>query len=97
MRAHIKKGKRRGKWVHPKHTLQLIKLKIPSAIVTTVGGIEEDIMKANGEVFSIGYFGSDDVELHEQGINRVGNLLIKNESYINFEDYINPILDKLYI
>lgn len=75
---------------------QLIRLKIPNVIVTTVGGIEEDIMKANGEKFSIGNFSSDDVELHEKGINRIGNLLIKNESYMNFENYITPILDKLY-
>ena len=75
---------------------QLINLKIPSVIVTTVGGIEEDIMKANGEIFKIGNFNNDDVELHEQGINRVGNLLIQNEAYMKFEDYINPILNQLY-
>ncbi len=75
---------------------QIIKLKIANVIVTTVGGIEEDIMKANGEKFSIGTFNSDDVELHEKGINRVGNILIDNQSYMNFEDLINPILDKLY-
>lgn len=75
---------------------QLIKLKMADVIVTTVGGIEEDIMKANGEKFLIGRFDSDDVELHEKGINRVGNLLVKNESYMNFEDMINPILKKLY-
>jgi deoxyhypusine synthase len=75
---------------------QLIKLKIADVIVTTVGGIEEDIMKSMGETFSIGSFNTDDVELHEQGINRVGNLTIKNESYMNFEDWINPVLQKLY-
>jgi len=75
---------------------QLIKLKIPGVIVTTVGGIEEDIMKATGEKFKIGKFDSDDVELHEKGINRVGNLQINNESYMNFEDWINPILKELY-
>ncbi len=75
---------------------QLIKLGIADIIVTTVGGIEEDIMKAEGEKFRIGNFESDDVELHEQGINRVGNLLINNESYMLFEDKINPILKKLY-
>jgi deoxyhypusine synthase len=75
---------------------QLIKLKIADVIVTTVGGIEEDIMKASGEKFSVGSFGSDDVELHEQGINRVGNILINNESYMNFEDWINPVLTRLY-
>ncbi len=75
---------------------QLIRLKIPGVIVTTVGGIEEDIMKATGEKFKIGNFNSDDVELHEKGVNRVGNLQINNESYMNFEDWINPILKELY-
>ena len=75
---------------------QLVELGIADVIVTTVGGIEEDIMKATGEVFQIGNFQTDDVELHEQGINRVGNLLIKNESYMNFEDMVTDILKKLY-
>ena len=75
---------------------QLIKLGIADVIVTTVGGLEEDIMKATGEKFSIGRFESDDVELHEKGINRIGNLLINNESYMNFEDKVKPMLDKLY-
>ncbi len=75
---------------------QLIKLGMADVIVTTVGGIEEDIMKSAGEKFSIGRFESDDVELHEKGINRIGNLFVKNESYMNFEDRIMPILDKLY-
>jgi deoxyhypusine synthase len=75
---------------------QLIELKIANIIVTTVGGIEEDIMKADGERFKIGTFNSDDVELHEQGINRVGNLNIDNESYQKFEDKMLPILDQLY-
>jgi len=75
---------------------QIIKLKMADVLVTTVGGIEEDIMKSKGEKFAIGNFETDDIELHEKGINRVGNLLIKNESYMNFEDLINPILMKLY-
>ncbi len=75
---------------------QLISLGIADVIVTTVGGIEEDIMKANGESFSLGSFSDDDVELHEKGINRVGNILINNQSYMNFEDWIMPVLDKLY-
>ena len=39
---------------------QLIELKIIDVIVTTVGGIEEDIMKAKGEEFIIGNFKPDD-------------------------------------
>ena len=45
---------------------------------------------------SIGNFNSDDVELHEKGINRIGNILVNNESYMHFEDMVMPILDKLY-
>ena len=75
---------------------QLIKLKIAHIIVTTVGAIEEDIMKAIGEKFPIGSFNADDVELHEQGVNRVGNIFINNQSYMNFEDFMLPTLDKLY-
>lgn len=75
---------------------QVIKLGLAQVIVTTVGGIEEDIMKAKGEKFRIGNFDSDDVELHEKGINRVGNILIPTQSYMNFEDSITPILDVLY-
>ncbi|MFH1641284.1 MAG: deoxyhypusine synthase [Nanoarchaeota archaeon] len=75
---------------------QLISLKMADIIVTTVGGIEEDIMKASGEKFCIGKFDSDDVELHEKGINRIGNILVKNESYMHFEDMINKILNSAY-
>lgn len=75
---------------------QLVDLKMADVIVTTVGGIEEDIMKAFVEKFLIGNFNADDVELHESGVNRVGNLFIQNESYMKFEDIILPILDKLY-
>ena len=41
---------------------QVIKLEMADVIVTTVGGIEEDIMKALGEKFSVGNFEYDDVD-----------------------------------
>lgn len=75
---------------------QIIKLGMADIIVTTVGGLEEDIMKSIGEKFMIGDFHSDDIALYEKGVNRVGNLFVTNESYCKFEDKIAPILDKLY-
>ncbi len=75
---------------------QLVELGIVDVIVTTVGGIEEDIMKSYGEDFIIGKFKPDDVELYEKGVNRVGNLFIKNESYLKFEDIIGKILLEAY-
>lgn len=75
---------------------QTIKLGMADIIVTTVGGIEEDIMKATGEKFLLGSFYSDDLKLHEKGNNRVGNLIITNETYCKFEDMMLPIFQKLY-
>jgi len=75
---------------------QLVKLGMADIVITTVGGIEEDIMKAIGEDFFIGKYYSDDVALYEKGTNRVGNLLIKNESYEKFEAWINNVLKNLY-
>lgn len=75
---------------------QLCKLRIPNILVTTSGSIEEDIMKTVGEEFSILNFYADDTELHERGENRVGNLIIRNESYMKFEDLINNFLEEVY-
>ncbi len=75
---------------------QLIKLGMVDIIVTTAGGLEEDIMKAKGAKFDVGTFDVDDVELHEQGINRVGNLQIKNEFYMQFEDTLLPFIQNMY-
>ena len=74
---------------------QVIRLGLADFIVTTTGGVEEDIMKATGEKFQISSFYANDVKLHEEGKNRVGNLLIDNESYCNFEDNITLILNEL--
>lgn len=75
---------------------QLIKLGIPDILVTTVGGIEEDIMRAHGENFIIGDFNSDDVALYEKGTNRVGNIYVTNESYCRLEDAFTKILKEIY-
>ena len=75
---------------------QLSSLNIPNILVTTSGAIEEDIMKAIGEEFEISNFYADDIQLHERGENRVGNLIIRNESYMKFEDKMNSYLEKIY-
>lgn len=75
---------------------QLIKLGVVDVVVTTSGSIEEDIMKAVGEDFEITSFNADDVHMHEKGENRIGNLLIRNESYMKFEDKMSEFLKKIY-
>ena len=75
---------------------QLCKLKIPDILITTSGAIEEDIMKSFGEDFEISNFHADDTALHERGENRIGNLVIRSESYMKFEDKMNEYLTKIY-
>ena len=75
---------------------QMVSLEMADILVTTVGGLEEDIMKAHGEKFIIGDFNSDDVELYEKGVNRVGNIFITTESYTRFEGIVKPMLESLY-
>ncbi len=75
---------------------QLCKFKIPNILITTSGSIEEDIMKSLKEDFEVGSFYADDTELHEKGENRVGNLIIRNESYMKFEDLMGGYLEKIY-
>ena len=75
---------------------QLCGMAIPDILVTTSGSIEEDLMKSMGEVFELSNFHSDDVAMHERGENRVGNLLIRNESYMKFEDKMGEFLKKIY-
>ncbi len=75
---------------------QQIKLGLADAVITTVGAIEEDFMKAMGENFEVSSYFADDIELHEKGSNRIGNLIITNESYARFESAINPIIKEIY-
>lgn len=65
-----------------------------SAIVTTGGGIEEDIMKCYNPHY-MGDFELRGKELRLKGQNRIGNLIVPNNNYCAFEDIMNPILDEM--
>ncbi len=75
---------------------QLCSMKIPSILVTTSGSIEEDVMKSLGAKFEVSSFNADDTALHERGENRIGNILIKSESYMKFEDEMAKYLSVVY-
>ena len=64
-------------------------------LVTTVGGIEEDIIKCLGD-FKIGDFKSNGKDLRSKGINRIGNIFVSNNRYIEFEKFVQPILEEIY-
>lgn len=65
-----------------------------SCIVTTAGGIEEDLIKCLGPTY-LGAFDLDGKNLRSRGLNRIGNLLVPNDNYCRFEDWVVPILDQL--
>ncbi|KAG5832590.1 hypothetical protein ANANG_G00292730 [Anguilla anguilla] len=74
----------------------LVQHKMVDVIVTTAGGIEEDIIKCLAPTF-LGEFSLQGKELRESGINRIGNLLVPNDNYCKFEDWLMPILDQMVL
>lgn len=73
----------------------LVKNKKVHVLVTSAGGIEEDIIKCLKH-FAIGAFNIPGRILYEDGINRTGNIFVPNDRFHYFEKFINPFLDKLY-
>lgn len=68
--------------------------KLVDVLVTTGGGIEEDLMKCMCHHF-IGDFALQGSELRRKGLNRIGNLLVPNRNYCIFEEWLMPILDEM--
>ena len=63
-------------------------------MVCTAGGIEEDFIKCMAPTIS-GDFNLSGSQLRTDGINRIGNLLVPNDNYCKFEDWIMPIFDAM--
>ncbi len=72
----------------------LVQHKHVSCIVTTAGGIEEDIIKCLSATY-LGDFNLDGQTLRSKGLNRIGNLLVPNDNYCKFEDWLVPLLDEM--
>ncbi|XP_063076886.1 deoxyhypusine synthase-like isoform X1 [Engraulis encrasicolus] len=72
----------------------LVQHNMVDVIVTTAGGIEEDFIKCLAPTF-LGDFSLPGKELRQRGINRIGNLLVPNDNYCKFEDWLMPILDQM--
>ncbi|KZT24536.1 Deoxyhypusine synthase [Neolentinus lepideus HHB14362 ss-1] len=74
--------------------LHLAKHNHIAAIVTTAGGIEEDFIKCLGKTY-VADFNLDGADLRKRGMNRIGNLIVPNDNYCKFEDWLLPILDTM--
>ncbi|XP_050315744.1 probable deoxyhypusine synthase [Anthonomus grandis grandis] len=72
----------------------LVQHSLVDCLVTTAGGIEEDFIKCMCPTY-LGDFTLAGKSLREKGINRIGNLLVPNDNYCSFENWIIPIFDQM--
>ncbi|KAF2858752.1 Deoxyhypusine synthase [Piedraia hortae CBS 480.64] len=76
----------------------LVQYRHVSAIVTTAGGVEEHLIKRLAPAFLGGSFDVATGErLRRRGTNRIRDLLIPNDNYWAFEDWIMPALDRIVL
>jgi len=75
---------------------ELVKRKLVDAIITTCGTLDHDIARCWKDYYR-GSFVMNDSKLHEEGVNRLGNVLVPNDSYGTIiEDKIQVMLTELY-
>jgi deoxyhypusine synthase len=74
---------------------ELVKRKLVDVIITTTGTLDHDLARVWKEYYH-GSFMADDKHLHQQGINRLGNIFIPLECYGTIlEKKVQPILREL--
>lgn len=73
----------------------LVKKKKIKGIVTSIAGIEEDIIKSL-KPFVIGDFEVSGSKLFDSGVGRIGNIFVPFDRYLYFEKFIDPLLEKIY-
>jgi deoxyhypusine synthase len=74
----------------------LVQKKLVDVIITTCGTLDHDLARVWKKYYH-GDFMMDDVKLHRARINRLGNILVPNESYgLVLEEKIQPILQELW-
>lgn len=57
--------------------------------------MEEDYIKCMAPTY-MGDFYLKGKDLREKGLNRIGNLLVPNDNYCKFEDWIMPIFETMW-
>jgi len=73
----------------------LVRNSMVQVVNTTTGGIEEDFVKCLAD-HQIGEFTTPGNEMRAKGLNRIGNMLVANDNYSMFEEWIAPIIDVMH-
>jgi deoxyhypusine synthase len=74
----------------------LVRDKRFSVVITTCGTLDHDLARIWRDYYH-GYWEADDAKLHQEGVNRLGNIFIPNECYGGIlEEKLQSILQELY-
>jgi len=74
---------------------QLCEKKLVHAIITSTGSVEEDVMKCSTP-FTLGSFTANDLEVKANGMNRIGNIFVKDEQYADFEKFHLAFMEEMH-
>ncbi len=75
--------------------VELVKRELVDVIITTCGTLDHDLARTWKNYYH-GDFLMDDVKLHKEGVNRLGNVLVPNESYgIILEKKLTPMFSDI--
>ncbi len=75
---------------------ELVQRRLVDVVITTCGCIDHDLARCWKDYYR-GSFIMNDAKLHEEGINRLGNVLVPNDSYgIIIEQKMQALLQSLW-
>ena len=75
---------------------EMVKQKLVDVIITTCGTLDHDVARSWKDYYK-GSFIMNDSKLHQEGVNRLGNVLVPNDSYgMIIEKKIIGLLEELY-
>ena len=75
---------------------ELVKRKLVDVVITTCGTLDHDMARCWRNYYR-GSFVMNDSKLHEEGVNRLGNVLVPNDSYGTIiEEKVQALLQELW-
>jgi deoxyhypusine synthase len=75
--------------------IEMVKRGLVDVIMTTCGTLDHDLARVWRDYYH-GDFHMDDAELRHRGVNRLGNVLVPDDSYgVILEDMLRPMFDEI--
>lgn len=75
--------------------VELVRRRMVDVVITTCGTLDHDLARVWKDYYH-GDFNMDDALLHQKGVNRLGNVLVPNESYgIVLERKLIPMFERI--